>query len=231
MKVIGYMRVSTEEQSLSLEFQADKLARWCELNDHPEPDIYYDNGKSGSTIDKRPGLIEALEAVTKGDIFVVYKLDRLSRSIRDAIEINEQLHKKDVNFVSIVDKIDTTTATGKMFFHIVCVFAEFERDLIIERTSAALSQKKKLGEKLGTLPYGFDGVPNPTKKTNRGRPVLDLVPNEHEQEGIKLILFLKSSGLSIREIGAAMVDRGYPPKNKSTKWSTSVIKGIIDANS
>jgi DNA invertase Pin-like site-specific DNA recombinase len=123
---IGYARVSTEEQNLGL--QRDALeASGCEV-------IYQDEGVSGITIE-RDGLAQALAAVGAGDTLVVWKFDRLG--------------KQEAGFQSLTDGIDTTTNSGKLVFHIMGALAEFERDLIRERTRAGMKAAKKRGKHVG----------------------------------------------------------------------------------
>jgi DNA invertase Pin-like site-specific DNA recombinase len=137
---IGYARVSTEEQNLGL--QRDALeAAGCE-------DIYQDGGISGITIE-RDGLAQALAAIGAGDTLVVWKLDRLGRSLGFLCELVEQLGKQGAGFQSLTDGIDTTTNSGKLVFHIMGALAEFERDLIRERTRAGMKAAKKRGKHVG----------------------------------------------------------------------------------
>lgn len=135
---IGYARVSTLHQDLTLQLDALKAAG-CEI-------IYEETG-SGANYD-RPELANALKALRPGDQLVVWKLDRLSRSIKDLISIINDLDNRQVEFTSITDNIETSTPSGKLMFHIFGALAEFERNLIRERTSAGLKAARARG-KLG----------------------------------------------------------------------------------
>lgn len=99
--------------------------------------------------DDRPELAKALDTLRAGDTFVVYKLDRLARSTKKLIEVAEQLKKMDIEFLSIRDNIDTSTPTGKLMFGMLAVLAEFERDIIRERTMAGLEAARARGRKGG----------------------------------------------------------------------------------
>src|SRR5215212_3078677 len=122
--LVGYARVSTQDQTLALQKDAlEKLG--CER-------IFTD--MLSGTKAERPGLTEALEYVRSGDTLVVWKLDRLGRSLRHLIETIRQLHERGVGFKSLTEQIDTTTSGGKLIFHVFGALAEFERDLIRERT-------------------------------------------------------------------------------------------------
>ena len=133
--LIGYARVSSQDQNLTL--QHDALSKiGCEK--------VYDDKSTGSKL-SREGLNLALEVLRAGDTLVVWKLDRLARSLKHLIEVMSALDKKGVNFKSITDQIDTSTPSGRFFFHVMGSLAEMERELIIERTKAGLQAAKKNG--------------------------------------------------------------------------------------
>ena len=137
---IGYARVSTDEQNLDLQIDA-LTAAGCEA-------IYTDDGISGIA-KERDGLSQALSAIKKGDILVVWKLDRLGRSLGFLCNLIEQFKTQGAGFQSLTDGIDTTTTGGKLVFHIMGALAEFERDLISERTKAGMKAAKKRGKHIG----------------------------------------------------------------------------------
>jgi len=137
---IGYARVSTEEQNLDL--QLDKLnAAECS-------EVFEDKGISGAVAD-RPGLSAALDKIGQGDVLVVWKLDRLGRSLSFLISLIEELRERGADFHSLSDGIDTTTPGGQLVFHIMGALAEFERALIVERTKAGMEAAKLRGKHLG----------------------------------------------------------------------------------
>ena len=136
---IGYARVSTKDQSL--EMQTDLLTKaGCE--------IIFKETASGAKTD-RVELTKLLNQIRKDDIVVVYKLDRLGRSLKHLLEVVAELNEKKVGIQSINDAIDTTTPQGRLFFNISACFAEFERDLIRERTKAGLEAARARGRKGG----------------------------------------------------------------------------------
>src|ERR671939_677148 len=138
---IGYARVSTHEQTLDL--QKDALAQiGCTK--------IYSDVVSGAK-EERKGLQEALEYVREGDTLVVWRLDRLGRSLRHLIETITELNNRNIGFKSIQENIDTTTSGGKLVFHIFGALAEFERDIIRERTKAGLQAARARG-RLGGRP-------------------------------------------------------------------------------
>jgi DNA invertase Pin-like site-specific DNA recombinase len=133
--LIGYMRVSTGEQSLDL--QRDALARvGCER--------VYDDVCSGRAPD-RPGLSKALDVAREGDALVVWKLDRIGRSLPHVVGLVGDLHKRGIGLKVLTGDVDTTTATGRLVFGIFATLAEFERDLIYERTMAGLAAARARG--------------------------------------------------------------------------------------
>ncbi|WP_340083819.1 recombinase family protein [Siminovitchia sp. FSL H7-0308] len=138
-RIIGYVRVSTDGQDEAL--QVDALNKYAKDSGKALV-LYVDKVSSRKT---RPQLNEALKAMTKGDIFAVYKLDRLARSTKELYTHTDVMKEQGVEFVSLTDKLDTTTAGGKALFGILAVFAEFERDIISERTRAGLDAAKRRG--------------------------------------------------------------------------------------
>ena len=143
--LIGYARVSTHDQNLNLQKDALKKAD-CEK-------IFKDIASGAKA--ERKGLIDAIEFCRKGDTLVVWKLDRLGRSIRHLIDTINFLHERKINFKSLQENIDTTTSGGKLVFHIFSALAEFERDIIRERTYAGLSAARARGKK-GGRPRAMD---------------------------------------------------------------------------
>lgn len=145
-RIIGYIRVSTEEQNLDMQRQViEKYAADQQL----ECIIYEE--KISSRRKDRTELQYALKAAARGDRFVVYKLDRLARSTKELYELTETMRERTIDFVSISDSFDTSTATGKAMFGMLAVFAEFERDIIQQRTKAGLEAARKRG-KIGGRP-------------------------------------------------------------------------------
>jgi DNA invertase Pin-like site-specific DNA recombinase len=137
---IGYARVSTDEQNLFLQLDALKAAG-CEK-------IYEDHGVSGAVI-ARAGLDRLLAETGQGDVLVVWKLDRLGRSLGFLIDLIDHLGKQGAGFKSLSDGIDTTTPGGVLVFHIMGALAQFERSLNSERTTAGMKAAKRRGQHVG----------------------------------------------------------------------------------
>jgi DNA invertase Pin-like site-specific DNA recombinase len=133
--LIGYARVSTQDQNLELQRKA-LLDTGCEK--------IFDDKVSGSR-SERPGLAQALGILRDGDTLVVWKLDRLGRSVKHLVDLVGELDELGVHFRSLTDSIDTITVSGRFFFHVMASLAEMERELTVERTRAGLEVARSLG--------------------------------------------------------------------------------------
>lgn len=142
MANIGYARVSTYEQHLDQQVSALKEAGCIKV---------YEEKASGTRSD-RPELVKALEYIRDGDTLVVWRLDRLGRSLQHLVQTVNDLHSRNVGFRSLHEQIDTTSATGRLTFHIFAALAEFERDLIVDRTKAGLAAARQRGARPGRRP-------------------------------------------------------------------------------
>lgn len=145
--LIGYARVSTVEQSLDL--QRDALTQaGCER-------LFTDHASGAAT--QRPGLAETLSHLRAGDVLVIWKLDRLGRSVKGLVELVGDLAGRGVQFRSLTDGIDTTTPAGRFFFHLMASLAQMERELIVERTQAGLAAARARGRVGGRRRKMTDG--------------------------------------------------------------------------
>ncbi|HHH0255208.1 TPA: recombinase family protein [Yersinia enterocolitica] len=133
--LIGYIRVSTSDQNTELQRNALISANCVQI---------FEDKISGKSSD-RPGLKRAMRAMSEGDTLVVWKLDRLGRSVRHLIALIEELKNRGVHFRSLTDSIDTSTAMGRFFFHVMSALAEMERELIVERTLAGFAATRAEG--------------------------------------------------------------------------------------
>ncbi|HIE8698722.1 DNA-invertase [Klebsiella variicola] len=133
--LIGYARVSTGDQNLDL--QKNALVR-------AECEQIFEDTASGKN-SRRPGLRRAIRRLKPGDSLVVWKLDRLGRSVRDLIALVSELQDRGIHFRSLTDSIDTSTPAGRFFFHVMSALAEMERELIVERTRAGLAVAREQG--------------------------------------------------------------------------------------
>ena len=139
LMLIGYARVSTQDQNLDLQIDALTKAGCKKI---------FDDKISGSR-SERPGLTQSLETLREGDTLVVWKLDRFGRSVKHLVDLVSTLHKQGVHFKSLTDSIDTSTPSGRFFFHVMASLAEMERALTVERTRTGLEIARQLGRKGG----------------------------------------------------------------------------------
>lgn len=143
MKTFGYARVSTVEQSLDLQMSALK-ASGC-------TDVLTDEGYSGADF-TRPGLTRLLRRLRRGDTVVVWRLDRLGRSLFELLKLVRDLNERGVEFRSLSESLDTSTRGGRLLLHVLASMAEFERSLISERTKAGMAAARSRGSQIGRRP-------------------------------------------------------------------------------
>ncbi len=166
--LIGYARVSTQDQNLDLQTEALTKAGCKRI---------FNDKISGSRAE-RPGLTKALEMLREGDTLIVWKLDRLGRSVKNLVDLVGELHKQGIQFKSLTDAIDTGTPSGRFFFHVMASLAEMERELIVERTRAGLDVARQLGRKGGRKPKMTDSKIESAKKLlASGVPPKDVAKN------------------------------------------------------
>ena len=166
--LIGYARVSTQDQNLELQRDALNKAGCKKI---------FEDKISGARAD-RPGLVMALEMLREDDTLIVWKLDRLGRSVKQLVGLVSDLQKQGVQFKSLTDSIDTSTPSGRFFFHVMASLAEMERELIVERTHAGLETARKYGRKGGRKPKMTESKIESAKKLlASGIPPKDVAKN------------------------------------------------------
>lgn len=220
MKKVGiYIRVSTQEQAnegYSIPAQRDKLISYCKAKEWMIFDIYIDDGYTG-TDTNRPGLQKLLENIKNIDTVLVYKLDRLSRSQKDVLYLaEEKFIKNNVDFVSVLESFDTSTPFGRAMLGILAVFAQLERETIIERSRLGKKEQAKQGKwRGGTLPLGYDYIDG------------KLQINEYEGTIIKKIFELYIDGLGMDSIAKNLNKEGYRSK-QNTKFTANKIRSYLN---
>ncbi|MFQ3244124.1 MAG: DNA invertase Pin-like site-specific DNA recombinase [Arenicella sp.] len=165
MSIIGYARVSTQEQNLNLQIDALKKAG-CDQ-------IYRDDGIS-AVAEKRSGFEKALAALKPKDVFVIWKMDRAFRSVKNALDTLEALEQRGVEFRSITEEIETTTPMGRCMYQIRNVFAELERNIIRERTIAGMDAARRRGAKIGRPRKLTNAQVSRIQETRKKRPEQNL---------------------------------------------------------
>ena len=218
-----YARVSTEEQAtegFSIHAQKDKLTKYAESNDWIITDYYVDDGISGKNLTERPEVTRLLDDVKSGKInnVLVYKLDRLTRSVKDLIYLIELFDKHNCTFNSQTEKIDTSNAVGRMFVKIIGIFAEFERENLAERVTFGYEQKTREGNYTNTHGvFGYDYIPGEQK----------LIVNDYEKEYVKKIFEWYLNGDSMKKIALRLRDEGVPTK-RGGHWNQATISSILN---
>jgi site-specific DNA recombinase len=220
-KVVGYIRVSTETQAesgLGLADQEMKIRGYCQIYDLELVEIIIDAGASAKSLN-RDGIQRVVEMSALGEIdgIVIAKLDRLTRKMTDLHQLLDSVFSK-VELHSVAEKVDTSSAAGRLVLNVLMSVAEWEREAIGERTSAALQTKKKLAKRKinGRAPYGW--------QWSEG----ELVKNEGEQEVIKLITELRELGVTLAAIAQNLNDAGYITK-RNGKWTATTVRRTLKA--
>ncbi|WP_420802209.1 recombinase family protein [Staphylococcus hyicus] len=215
MKVAIYTRVSTSEQATegySINEQRKKLISFCDINDWKNYEVFTDPGFSaGST--KRPALQKLLNNISDYDLVLVYKLDRLTRNVRDLLDLLEIFESNGVSFKSATEVFDTTTAIGKLFITMVGAMAEWERETIRERSLFGSHAAVCEGNYIREAPFCYDNIDG------------KLQPNKHAKI-IDFIVAQYKKGLSSYEIARRLnTTKQYPPKIKN--WNRVTVNRLM----
>lgn len=224
MKTGIYVRVSTEEQAqegYSIRAQQQKLVDYARIKEWSVYKVYSDEGISGKNITERPAVNEMITDIQDGKIdnVLVFKIDRLTRSTRDLITLLELFNEQDCSFNSLMESIDTQTASGRMFLKIIGIFAEFERENIVERSKLGFERKAREGYTLATrtASYGYD--------KEAGNKIQKINPYEAK---IVLEVFdmFVNKNMSFLEIAQNLNERNIPTKEKG-RWHSRSIKNML----
>lgn len=217
-----YIRVSTEDQAkdgFSIHAQREKLTKYAEACEWDIYDYYVDDGISGKNLTDRPEVTRLLEDIKEGKIknVLIYKLDRLTRSMKDLIYLIDYFEEYGCTFNSQTEKIDTSNAVGRMFVKIIGIFAEFERENLAERVSFGYEQKTREGNYTNTHGvYGYDYIIGEQK----------LLVNREEAELVNKIFDLYIDGESYLKIAKKFNMLNVPTK-RGGHWASATIKSII----
>lgn len=229
-KVAVYCRVSTVEQAeegYSIDEQERLLMEYCEKHGYEVFHVYTDRGISGKDIKHRPAMMELLEAAGKKqfDMVLSWKINRISRSLKDAISIVETLEKNGISYRSYSEPFETDTPSGKMQFQMMALVGEFERNSLAQNVRMGMCAKARSGEWCGgTTPFGYDCVPvdNPSGKRKRSR----LVINEKEAGIVREIYRLCAEGKGYKAIVNRLNQSGYRTK-KGNQFAVAQVRDIL----
>lgn len=219
-RIGAYIRVSTERQveGYSIEGQITQIEQYCQFNGYELVDIYADRGISGKSMN-RPELQRMLNDAKNGklDCVMVYKTNRLARNTSDLLTIVEELHRQNVEFFSLSERMEVKNSTGKLMLQILASFSEFERNTILENIYTGQHQRALEGYYQGNLPLGYNNIPDNKK---------ELMINQHEANIVKYIFESYAKGHGYRKIANALNHKGYVTK-KGNPFSISAVTYIL----
>jgi len=218
MKAALYTRVSTEDQTangVSLSMQEERLRAYCKARDWQVHKVYMDDGASAKTLD-RPALMRLMaDARTrKFEAVCAYKLDRLTRSVRDLGTLLEFFDKRDLALVSLSESFDATTAAGRLMVNLLGSVSQWEREIIGERTSAALKFKRNHLKVYGEVPFGFKRIGD------------RLEPLDRELVVVRRMYGLRRDGLTLRAI-ADTLNRDRIRTKKGKRWAAEQVRYLL----
>jgi len=217
---IGYLRVSTDQQAdqgVSLELQEAKIRAMAEVQGAELAEIIVDAGESAKSLN-RPGMARLLELVDAGQVeaVIVYKLDRLTRSVRDLGDLLERFERRGASLVSVSESLDTATAAGRLVLNIMGAVSQWEREAIGERTREALQVKRAKGQRVGNIPFGF--------QVNSDGFTLE--PYPAEQRIVRRVTKLRKAGNTLREIAADLNRRGHTTRT-GAPWAIRKVHHLL----
>ena len=205
-----YVRVSTEIQNTegySINGQINQIRDYCQFHHFEVTDIYADRGISGKSMNC-PELQRMLKDANEGhiDCVMVYKTNRLARNTSDLLKIVEDLHKQNVEFFSLSERMEVNTSSGKLMLQILASFSEFERNNIVENVFMGQTRRAQEGYYQGNLPLGYDKIPDSKH---------ELMINQHEANIVKYIFESYAKGHGYRKIANTLNHKGYVTKKGS----------------
>ena len=217
-RVIGYVRVSTEEQAtvgVSIDAQIAKIKGYSALYDLELVDIIVDAGQSAKTLN-REGLQQALKLLDGGqaDALIVVKLDRLTRSVKDLGVLLDNYFGDRFSLMSVSEQVDTRTAGGRLVLNVLMSVAQWEREAISERTKTALTHKKEQGEHCGGVGFGYKVINKKLAKTEQYKVV-------------KTIEELRNQGLTLQQIADRLNSENVATA-RGGKWYPTTVKNLVD---
>ena len=224
METAIYARVSTEEQAqegFSIRAQQQKLKEYANIKDWSIYDIYLDEGISGKNLTERPAITQMISDIKAKNIknVLVFKIDRLTRSTADLVYLIDLFKEHDCGFNSLMESIDTSTASGRMFIKIIGIFAEFERENIAERVRVGFERKAREGYTIASkcISYGYDRV--------NGQKIQTI--NEGEAQNVRMIFDMYvNQGMSLEGIAKSLNLRGITTKMNSF-WASSTVRTVL----
>jgi DNA invertase Pin-like site-specific DNA recombinase len=220
-RAVAYVRVSTDRQDLSPDAQREAIERWAKRKRIEVVAVHEDVGVSGGVeLDKRPGLLAAIDALPAQDagVLLVARRDRLARDVLVAAMVERLCERHGARVQSADGTGNGEGPEAALLRGIVDVFAAYERAVIRSRTRAALAVKKARGERVGTIPYGYRLAPD-------GKHVEE---DPHEAAVVRRTRELRADGESLRAIGRTLLAEGHTPRS-GKGWHVQVLARMVDS--
>lgn len=228
MKAVIYTRISTEyqEDGHSPEEQLRRCKAYAELEGHEVVGHYHDTG-SGSAFEHRPNYLEMMKkAGDEWRVVVIYKLDRIHRSLRNHVLWMDELRTLQCDFISTEERVDTSTPQGRFFIQIMASYAEMERETISNRVKMGLEGARRSGRWIGVPPFGYKMDDEYTDHGTRMNPG-SLIPVEKEAQVVRKILLLHVEGKKVSEIITSLIVNQKFTRSGTLVWNRSTIKAIL----
>jgi site-specific DNA recombinase len=226
-RAIIYRRVSTDSQTteeggMSLATQQEKLKAYCVANDLVVAAEFEDAGLSGKTMEERPGLQSALRMLTAGDadILLVVRLCRLSRNTQQTLALAERCQREGWALASLSERLDTTTAAGRLSLSLLASLNQYEREKIGETVKQTMLFMSRQNRRTGAVPYGFSLDPTDPERKR-------LVPNDEQQEALRRIKRWKRIGHSYRNICDRLRRLGFKTAEGNTDWDPKSVWNVL----
>ena len=218
MRVVGYVRVSTEDQAregVSLAAQEEKVRAYCLVKDWDLVGVNSDEGYSGKNM-ARPGVQKLIDLIRQHRVeaVVVYKIDRLTRSVVDLNHLVELLEKHRVALVSLQESLDATTATGRLMMNLLASVSQWEREVIGERTRGAMAHLRAARKRYCRPVFGFTDLDG------------KLVEDRRDAEALRFILSWREQGKSYAEMAELLTQAGFPTK-RGGSWQANTVRRIL----
>jgi len=216
-QAVIYCRVSTQEQAdsgLGLESQERRCRGYCDAQGWEVAGFYVDAGVSAKSLN-RPELEKALASLRPGHVLVALKMDRLTRSVADLAPLADRIAAAGAEWACVQEHYDTSTATGRLMLRLIVELSQWEREVISERTAAALGVKKARGERLGTTPLGY--------RTDADG---NLLADPEEQATVRRARELRGAGRTLRNVAATLTAEGRRTK-RGGKWAAETVRLLL----
>ncbi|MEO8682941.1 MAG: recombinase family protein [Vicinamibacterales bacterium] len=229
-QTLGYVRVSTQKQELSVEAQTARIRAMVLVKGWDNLEILTDPDEWSGSLD-RPAMADLLARVDAGTVaaIIVTKLDRLTRDLGDLCGLLKLFDRRGVSLVSLSESLDTRSASGLLVVHVLGAFAEYERKQIGERTRDGLHHKRDRGERIGTLPFGFQLIPGSQRvEADGSKHGGRLEPAPVEQRILAQMRRARAEGRTYKQIAVGLTAGGFTTR-RGTPWGIHTVAHLLKA--